>query len=198
MPRLFAALEVPRDAAMRLSLLRGGLHKTRWIEPENYHITLRFFGDVEHHVADRIVEALDRVSRPAFQLQLAGVDVFGNKKPHSIYAGVAPSPELRELQSQIETKSQRIGGVPADKRRFTPHVTLARLKGTDNRELGRWVSAHNLFQTMPFKVSRFVLMSSRESVGGGPYVIEESWPLQGAEPARSDRIAKEAIGEGSW
>ncbi len=42
MPRLFTALEIPRDAAMSLSFLRGGLPSARWIEPENYHLTLRF------------------------------------------------------------------------------------------------------------------------------------------------------------
>lgn len=96
MPRLFTALEVSRDAALSLSLLRGGLigpkGSVRWIDPENYHITLRFIGDVEGHVADEIVHALDRIDRQSFTLQLAGVDVFGSKKPHSIYAGVAPSP----------------------------------------------------------------------------------------------------------
>lgn len=95
MPRLFTALEVSRDAALSLSLLRGGLigpkGSVRWIDPENYHITLRFIGDVEGHVADEIVHALDRIDRQSFTLQLAGVDVFGSKKPHSIYAGVAPS-----------------------------------------------------------------------------------------------------------
>ena len=63
MPRLFTALEIPRDAALSLSLLRGGLPGARWIDVENYHITLRFIGDVEARVADEIAHALDRVRR---------------------------------------------------------------------------------------------------------------------------------------
>ncbi len=90
MPRLFTALEIPRDAALSLSLLRGGLPGARWIDVENYHITLRFIGDVEGHVADEVANALDRVRRPEFMLNLSGVDAFGSKKPHSIYAGVSP------------------------------------------------------------------------------------------------------------
>ncbi len=90
MPRLFTALEIPRDAALSLSLLRGGLPGARWIDVENYHITLRFIGDVEGHVADEVANALDRVRRPEFMLNLSGVNAFGSKKPHSIYAGVSP------------------------------------------------------------------------------------------------------------
>ncbi len=79
MPRLFTALEIPRDAALSLSLLRGGLPGARWIDVENYHITLRFIGDVEGHVADEVANALDRVRRPEFMLNLSGVNAFGSK-----------------------------------------------------------------------------------------------------------------------
>ncbi|TIV64723.1 MAG: RNA 2',3'-cyclic phosphodiesterase, partial [Mesorhizobium sp.] len=77
MPRLFTALEIPRDAALSLSLLRGGLPGARWIDVENYHLTLRFIGDIEGHVADEIANALDRVNRPSFPLTLSGVGAFG-------------------------------------------------------------------------------------------------------------------------
>src|SRR5690606_32679946 len=77
MPRLFTALEIPREAALSLSLLRGGLPGARWVDVENYHLTLRFIGDVEGHVADEIANALDRIRRPAFTLTLSGVGAFG-------------------------------------------------------------------------------------------------------------------------
>jgi len=182
MPRLFTALEMPRDAALSLSLLRGGLPGARWIDVENYHLTLRFFGDVEGHVADEIANALDRVRRPSFSMALSGVGQFGGKKPHSIWAGVAASPDLFALQAEIERICQRLG-LPADARKFTPHVTLARLKNASPEAVANYLSARGNFSTMPFKVGRFVLMSSRDSVGGGPYVVEETWPL-GAEAAR--------------
>ncbi|MCP1199162.1 RNA 2',3'-cyclic phosphodiesterase [Notoacmeibacter sp. MSK16QG-6] len=176
MPRLFAALEVPQDAARYLTLVQGGLHGARWIDPENYHITLRFFGDVEGHVADQIVETLDQVRRTAFDLELDGIHAFGSKKPHSIYAGVWPSVPLNELAADIDRRAKRLG-LPSDKRKFTPHVTLARLRNPDSREVARWLAGRGGFRTLPFPVSRFVLMSSRDSVGGGPYVVEESWTL---------------------
>jgi RNA 2',3'-cyclic 3'-phosphodiesterase len=180
MPRLFTALEIPRDAAMSLSLLRGGLPGARWIDVENYHLTLRFIGDVEGHVADEIANALDRVRRPSFSLTLSGVGAFGSKKPHAIWAGVAPSPDLNALQAEIERICQRIG-IPSDPRKFTPHVTLARLRNSSPADVAHYLSARGNFAALPFKVGRFVLMSSRDSVGGGPYIIEEAWPLNGAD-----------------
>jgi len=177
MPRLFTALEIPRDAALSLSLLRGGLPGARWIDVENYHITLRFIGDVEGHVADEIANALDRVRRPEFTLKLSGVNAFGSKKPHSIFAAVSSSPDIQALQAEIERICQRLM-LPADPRKFTPHVTLARLRNVRHSEVAHYLSSRGNFSTAPFKIARFVLMSSRDSVGGGPYIVEEAWPLE--------------------
>ena len=117
MPRLFTALEIPRDAAMSLSLLRGGLPGARWIDVENYHITLRFIGDVDCPTADELIGAFDRIDRPSFSLSLSGMGSFGSKKPHSIWAGVSPCNELKALQAEIERICQRHGLYP-DPRRF--------------------------------------------------------------------------------
>ncbi|MCB1418529.1 MAG: RNA 2',3'-cyclic phosphodiesterase [Notoacmeibacter sp.] len=192
MPRLFTALEIPRDAAMSLSLLRGGLHGARWIDVENYHITLRFFGDVEHHVADEIVNELDRIHRPAFQIQLSGVGAFGSKKPHSIHANVFPSADLNALQGDIERRCQRMG-LPADPRKFSPHVTLARLRNPRVEDVAAYLSSRGNFASLPFRISRFVLLSSRDSIGGGPYVVEEAWPLDAeAHPLRRPSLSTSA------
>lgn len=192
MPRLFTALEIPRDAALSLTLLRGGLPGARWVDPENYHLTLRFIGDVEGHVADEIANALDRVRRPSFNLALSGVGAFGSKKPHSLYAGATTSADLNALQAEIERICQRLG-LPADPRKFVPHVTIARLRGPSPIDVAEYLSARGNFATMPFRVGRFVLMSSRESVGGGPYVVEEAWPLlDTSHPIVADGGAKAA------
>ncbi|MBP1845065.1 2'-5' RNA ligase [Rhizobium petrolearium] len=177
MPRLFTALEIPRNVAMSLSLLRGGLPGARWIDVENYHITLRFIGDVDGRTADEIVDRLDRIDRPEFQATLTGIGSFGSKKPHSIWAGVAPSPEIHALQAEIERICQRIG-LPPDPRKFMPHVTLARLKNCRLDDVVHYLSGRGNFYTAPFTVGRFVLLSSKESVGGGPYLTEEVFPLR--------------------
>lgn len=184
MPRLFTALEIPRNVAMSLSLLRGGLPGARWIDVENYHITLRFIGDVDGRTADEIVDRLDRIERPEFQARVNGIGSFGSKKPHSVWAGVAPSPDMYALQAEIERICQRIG-LPPDPRKFTPHVTLARLKNCRLDDVVHYLSGRGNFHTAPFTVSRFVLLSSKESVGGGPYLTEEVFPLQEASYGHS-------------
>ncbi len=192
MPRLFTALEIPRDAALSLSLLRGGLPGARWIDVENYHVTLRFIGDVEGRVADDIVNGLDRISRSGFDIRLSGVGAFGNKKPHALWAGVAPSAELSALQAEIDRICLR-NGASADARKFTPHVTIARLRNASPLEIASYLSGHGSFSSAPFRVGRFVLMSSRDSVGGGPYVVEEAWPLGGRQAASGVHPAAEAF-----
>lgn len=187
MPRLFTALEIPRDAALSLSLLRGGLPGARWIDVENYHITLRFIGDVPGHVADDIANELDRVRRPSFTLALSGVGAFGQKKPHAVWAGVTASPDMTALQAEIDRICHRMG-IPADPRKFMPHVTLARLRNSSPLDVAGYLSARGNFAATPFRVGRFVLMSSRDSVGGGPYIVEEAWPLLGADTRSANRL----------
>ena len=191
MPRLFTALEIPHDAALSLSLLRGGLPGSRWIDTENFHMTLRFIGDVESHIADEIASALDRIMRPPFEISLSGVGQFGGKKPHSIWAGVTPSHEMTLLQAEIERLCQRLRIAP-DPRKFTPHVTLARLRNTSVNDVAHYLSSRGNFATKPFAISRFVLLSSRDSVGGGPYITEEAYPLvrQSAGPEKQLLSAK--------
>jgi 2'-5' RNA ligase len=176
MPRLFTALEIPLNVAMSLSLLRGGLPGARWIDREYFHITLRFIGDIDHRTADEVVAGFDRIHRQQFDLSLSGTGFFGSKKPHSIWAGVQPVPQLVALQAEQERICQRIG-LPPEPRKFTPHVTLARLKSARVEDVVHYLTGRGNFAAGPFTVSRFVLMSSRDSFGGGPYVVEEAYPL---------------------
>lgn len=177
MPRLFTGLEIPPDIAFALSLKRGGLVGARWIEPENYHITLRFIGDVDRKTADEVADSLDRLANSLrFTVRLTQLGSFGGDKPRALYAGVEPSEELVRLQGSQERVLQRAGLAP-EGRKFTPHVTLARLRGVGPEEVARFIAEAGRFEPLEFPVGRFVLFSSRDSVGGGPYVVEQSYPL---------------------
>jgi len=182
MPRLFAGLEIPADAAAALAQLRGGVPGARWIEPSDYHITLRFIGDIGHRMAQEIDSLLIDVSRRPMPIRISGLASFGGDKPHSVYAAVEPNRQLSELQGEIE-RLVRACGLPIEKRRFLPHVTLARLRGASAFDVAAYLSMRGYFPPQSFTAERFVLFSSRASVGGGPYIVETAYPLR--EPAQT-------------
>ena len=103
MPRLFTGLEIPSDIGFALSLKRGGLTGARWIEPENYHITLRFIGDVDNQTANEVMNNLDYLSESLrFPVRLTHLGTFGGDKPRALYAGVESSEPLSRLQAAHE------------------------------------------------------------------------------------------------
>jgi len=176
MPRLFTGLEIPKEVAQSLSLLRGGLPGARWIDPENYHVTLRFFGDIDDRLAHEIASLLDGVRRRSFEVRFGNLMSFGGRKPRAVVVAVEPIQPLVELQSELERLMQRLGLEP-EGRKFIPHVTLARLRVSSSRDVAEYLSTRGPVFGASFRVSRFVLFSSRSSVGGGPYVIEADYPL---------------------
>jgi 2'-5' RNA ligase len=176
MPRLFTGLEIPADIGQMLSSLRGGLPGARWIDPEDYHVTLRFIGDIDGHAANEIAMLLPRINRKPFEVAVQGLTSFGSRKPRAVVATVVPSRPLIELQAELERMMRRIGLSP-EGRKFTPHVTLARLRDASSQDVADYLSLRGYFPTRMFTASRFVLFSSRASVGGGPYVVEDSYAL---------------------
>ncbi|MFV0279429.1 MAG: RNA 2',3'-cyclic phosphodiesterase [Rhodoblastus sp.] len=176
MPRLFTGLEIPIDVATGLSLLRGGLPGARWIDEADYHITLRFIGDVPRPLANEIAEALDSVRSADFTVKLDHLTAFGADRPHALIARAADTPALGALEAEQQRLLRRLGA-PADRRKFAPHVTLARLRGVSAAAIGAYIEARGDLRPMTFKATRFVLYSSRESTGGGPYRIEAAYPF---------------------
>ncbi|MTH98200.1 RNA 2',3'-cyclic phosphodiesterase [Roseibium sp. RKSG952] len=177
MPRLFTGLEIPSQTGLMLSMLRGGLRGARWIDPENFHITLRFIGDIDDRTADEIADALDRVRRRTVEIRINGLGSFGNgKQPHAVWARVEPTPQLAELQAEQERIIQRLN-LPPERRKYTPHVTIARCRTSSNADVAKWLAERGDFQAPPFIAGRFVLFSAKASVGGGPYLVEEAYPL---------------------
>nr|WP_321524170.1 RNA 2',3'-cyclic phosphodiesterase [uncultured Cohaesibacter sp.] len=177
MPRLFAGLEIPQPITTMLSLQRGGLYGARWIDEANYHITLRFMGDVDYSLANEIVFQMSQIQCPEFALSLKGFGSFGARKPHSVFAAVQNNEDLVLLHQELERRMRKLG-LRSDKHDYTPHVTLARLKKTaEPIDVANYLALRGGFQTEQFRVPRFVLYSSRDSIGGGPYVIEETFDL---------------------
>ena len=174
--RLFVAIALPDSVARSLLQLETGVPGARWSTREQLHLTLRFIGEVDSRDASAIDDALSAISAPGFALQLKGVGEFGGKNPRALWAGVAPNQALLHLQRKIETALQRIG-LEAEQRRFTPHVTLARLKAVPRGRVMDFLVDHALYASAPFEVGEFVLFSSALTPNGSIYVPERAYPL---------------------
>ena len=175
--RLFVALELPAETRMRLTRLAASMPGVRWLPPENLHLTLRFLGEMPPHRAEELDGALAALRGRRFTLQLAGVGVFEKAaRPQALWAGVERCKPLEHLQAKVETAVQRVKFEP-ERRRFTPHVSLARLDNAPPGKLAEWVQAHNLLRADPVEVAHFTLFSSQLGRDGAVYTPEVEYPL---------------------
>jgi 2'-5' RNA ligase len=181
MPRLFTGIEIPAEQREEIARLRQPLPgNSRWIDPENLHLTLRFAGDIDNAQAREFADLLAGIEIDAFEMRLSGLGAFGGNEPRSIWAGVETGPELEAL-ARANERAARAAGLPPEPRGFKAHVTVARLKYARPGDVARILGRIGAFRGRPFLVTRFVLFSSRPKMGGGPYVVEESFPLRGGE-----------------
>ena len=176
--RLFVALDLPWPIRERLSHLAAtGIPGARRVPPENYHVTLRFIGETPSHRAEDIDHALAALRARRFTLTLAGVGTFAKGgRATALWAGVERNPALDHLQNKIETALQRCGLDP-ERRRFQPHVTLARLDNVAEAKLAGFVQANNLFRSEPVPVEHYTLFSSRLGKEASAYTAEVEYEL---------------------
>lgn len=188
MIRLFVALSFPDEVRRSLAALCAGVPGARWANPEQFHLTLRFIGEIDGRTARAVSEELSSITMPNFEVSLFGVGTFGDKrKANTLWAGVRPNPALNRLQEKVDNAMLRVG-LPPDRRKFTPHVTLARLNNAPFDRLGAYLSHHALYSAPPFLCDRFTLYSSFLSSSGAIYTPEHVYRLDGS-----------AVGdEGDW
>ena len=172
MLRLFVGIDLPPALKLSLSLLANGLPSARWIDPGNYHVTIRFIGEVDEGMAGDIDLALGRIRAPRFDVALSGVGSFAGRQ---LYVGVERNDALFHLFNKVESALVRLGLEP-EGRRYTPHVTLARLKGKDNR-LEAYLREHALFRAPPFPVGHFSLIASYLTKSGSIYEDQAEYRL---------------------
>lgn len=177
MTRLFVALALPDAALDALRPIMAGLPGARWEPRENLHLTIRFVGEVDGGAFADIAEGLAEIAAPAFDLQIKGVGHFDDKRRvHALWAGLAPSPPLKHLRDKVESLLVRAGLEP-ERRKFMPHVTLAKLRDTPSDRVAAFQAHHNLMALAPFRVGEFHLYSSRPGKERAAYRIEASYPL---------------------
>lgn len=177
MLRLFVGIGFPPELKLRLSLLCSGIPKARWVDPGNLHLTLRFIGEIAEDVAADIDEALARLRARRFALQLSGTGVFGGDRPRNLWVGVERSAELAGLRDKIEQALTRAGLAP-EPRKFSPHVTLARLQNPPLDKVAEFLAAHAGFRAEPLAVEAFSLIASYPTKAGSVYEDQADYPLQ--------------------
>lgn len=177
MIRLFVGVGLPEDIRARLAGLQAGVPGARWVPPENIHLSLRFIGDVNEGEADDIHDALESVRTRRFALSLAGVGHFESAgQVHTLWVGVDKNPDLVALRDRVESALVRIGR-PPEGRRFTPHVTLARLRDAAIGRVSTFLAVNALFRAGPIAVDRFTLYSSAMQGHGRLYRPEADYAL---------------------
>jgi len=174
--RLFVGIGFPPELKLRLSLLCSGVQGARWVDPGNFHLTLRFIGEIGGDVAADIDEGLARLRARRFTLQLAGTGIFGGDKPRSLWVGVERCAELVALRDKVEQTLIRVGLMP-EPRKFSPHVTLARLHNPALDELGGFLAAHAQFRADPVPVEGFSLIASLQTKAGSVYEDQAEYRL---------------------
>ena len=177
MPRLFVAIVLPEDLKERLAGLCAGVPGARWVGREQFHLSLRFIGEVDGGLFEDVAEALTEISGPPLRLALRGVGHFeSGRTPRVLWVGVDGDGGLVRLQAKVERCLQRLGLKP-EGRRFSPHITLARLRQASRARVGAFLAEQASFATESFLVDSFHLFSSRLGAQGAVYRIEASYAL---------------------
>lgn len=177
MLRLFSALELPDTAKIALAGLRAPFLTARWVAPDDFHITLQFVGEVSRRQADEFAKELADIRLPPPEIRIHGTGAFGGKQPHAVYATVVPTDALDEVH-RAHDRAARAVGIAIEKRKFVPHVTLARLDRGDDDIVAQFLERTGGLKLPPFRPVRSVLMSA-ERGGGGPYGVVDSFLFEG-------------------
>lgn len=177
MIRLFTALPIPDPLRTRICGLQSGIDGARWVPPGNLHVTLRFIGEEPEDRVDDIVGALDGVDGRAFTVQAGDTGHFGTgRKIRAVWVGVERSPGIVALYEKVDGALVRAGLAP-EGRKYTPHITVGRLRGASHTRVVRWLEANGGFFVPPFEADRFVLYESVTGRGGATYDPVAVFPL---------------------
>ena len=189
--RVFIALNIPATERRRIhraaKRLREGAIPVRWIDPDAFHVTLKFLGDVRPDRISSIEVAIARVAAAtrSFDTELGGFGAFPTvRRPRVLWLGVGANPELRCLKQDLEWALSDLG-FQAETRAFHPHVTLGR---ADEDGAGAFRGLDELVAELDYggtlKVSSVELMRSHLTREGAHYSILSTSKLTGAGPGQ--------------
>jgi len=173
--RVFVALHLPDAVATALEPVQEALPFGRLVEPESLHLTLAFLGERPVAEVEAAHEALETVRGAAFDLQLQGLGAFGEV----VWAGLRDPAPVAALQARVLSRL-RAAGIEIERRRFRPHVTIARLsksEAAESERLARFLATWSAFPAPVFRVTGFGLWRSTLRPDGAVYDVLASYPL---------------------
>lgn len=177
MPRLFVAIDFPEEIMKELTSICFGVPGARWVPEKQLHLTLRFIGEVDGVLFKEIREDLKDIKGDSFSMRLKGLGHFPPKKaPRVLWAGIETKDTLVQLRNRVNSVLVRLGLEP-ERRKYSPHVTIARLKNTPITKVTDFLAVNGLFSAGPFEVSKFRLYSSVLTPKGAIHNIEASYDL---------------------
>ena len=180
MIRLFTAVPIPETICQQLHAMGRSLPGGRAVSEEQIHVTLRFIGEVEGAVFKDIKENLHSISVSPFNIAIQGVGHFPPRgKPRVIWAGLQPTEPLIKLKRKIDTCLIQCGLAP-DNRKFSPHVTLARLNNPPMQRVTNFLAGNAFLKFEEFQVNHFRLYSSKLTSKGATHTLEADYPLNAA------------------
>lgn len=178
--RAFVAIDLPEPVRDSLDPVLDALAFARTADPEQLHLTLAFLGERPDAEVEAAHWALDALAPPAFGMRLTGLDTFQGAEGLTVWAGIADPAPLRDLHARVLSALHR-AGIVLERRRFRPHVTLARLPrpGPPEHErlarvLGRWAA----FPSPAWEVESFGLWRSTLRKAGAVHDELARYPLR--------------------
>lgn len=177
MIRLFLAIDIPDTIRKAVQGMGRSIPNARPIPAHQLHLTLKFIGEVDGGTLLDIQDVLGEIRQPEFSLCLKGVGIFPPRGiPRILWAGVDPVENTISLRNSIERELAAIN-IPREKKKYSPHLTLARLRNCPIPALHNFLAGNAFLQTSTFPVQAFNLYSSRLTPKGAIHTLENSYPL---------------------
>jgi RNA 2',3'-cyclic 3'-phosphodiesterase len=181
MYRLFVAIDPPDSTKQALAEISYGLPGAKWLDPEQMHIILKFIGEVDGAVFRDAMEALATIHMDPFELTIKGLGFFPPRgEPKLLWAGIENDDRLKQLRNKVESTLVR-AGMENEKRKFAPHIGLAKIKETPPGRLATYLGQNALFRLPPFQVTEFCLFSSFLASERAIHQIEAAYPLRAVQ-----------------
>jgi len=184
MIRTFIAIAIPETVRQQIGKLQSELKtiggKVRWVKPDSMHLTLKFLGEVPEgdieKIGNQVQQAIESVE--PFALQIVGSGCFPNsKRPRVLWLGISGRADvLKKLAERIEANLVKLG-FRRERREFTPHLTLGRVKSISG--IAPLIEKMGLldFDSEPFEVREILVMKSDLKPTGAEYSVLRKIPL---------------------